>query len=258
LTGAIPAGAQQLTWKYGWTFASYALTVRRSGSANPSTEWLEGGQTSAPFNLGAPSLLSSASTPRDDTSLWASTHIVPNGLDHMLFVLGIFLLSRRARTVLWQVSAFTVAHSISLALSMYGVINVAPKVVEPLIALSIAYVAIENIFTSELKSWRVALVFAFGLLHGLGFAGALQELGLPRAEFITALLAFKRRSRGGTTCSDRHSFPDGRMVLREPRVVPHPRGSPRVHDDRLHGGLLDHPTADSLKLTLETLRSSWE
>ena len=59
-----------------------------------------------------------------------------------------------------------------------------------MIALSIAYVAVENIFVSELKSWRVALVFAFGLLHGMGFAGVLQELGLPRSEFMTALLTF--------------------------------------------------------------------
>jgi len=118
------------------------------------------------------------------------THIVPLGLDHMLFVLGIYLLSGRARAVLWQVSAFTVAHSITLGLSIYGVVAVSPQIVEPLIALSIAYVAIENIFLSELKSWRVALVFAFGLLHGMGFAGALKELGLPRSEFVTALLAF--------------------------------------------------------------------
>jgi hypothetical protein len=67
---------------------------------------------------------------------------------------------------------------------------VSPAVVEPLIALSIAYVAIENILMSELKPWRVALVFAFGLLHGMGFAGALKELGLPRSEFITALVTF--------------------------------------------------------------------
>ena len=73
---------------------------------------------------------------------------------------------------------------------MYGVVAAQPRIVEPLIALSIAYVAIENIFRSELKSWRVALVFAFGLLHGMGFAGALQELGLPRSEFVTALLTF--------------------------------------------------------------------
>src|SRR5437867_7695479 len=108
----------------------------------------------------------------------------------MLFVLGIYLLSGRARSVLWQVSAFTVAHSITLGLSMYGVVAVSARIVEPLIALSIAYVAIENIFLSELKPWRVALVFAFGLLHGMGFAGALKELGLPRSEFVTALVTF--------------------------------------------------------------------
>jgi hypothetical protein len=73
---------------------------------------------------------------------------------------------------------------------MYGLVSVSPRVVEPLIALSIAYVAIENMFISELKSWRVALVFGFGLLHGMGFAGALRELGLPRSEFVTALLTF--------------------------------------------------------------------
>jgi hydrogenase/urease accessory protein HupE len=114
----------------------------------------------------------------------------PQGLDHMLFVLGIYLLSRRARSVLVQVSAFTVAHSITLGLSMYGLVSVSPRIVEPMIAISIAYVAIENLFFSELKSWRVVLVFAFGLLHGLGFAGALRELGLPRSEFLTALLSF--------------------------------------------------------------------
>src|SRR5262249_55438805 len=118
------------------------------------------------------------------------THIVPNGFDHMLFVLGIFLLTRRLKSVMWQGRAFTGADSITLALSMYGLIALKPSVVEPMIAISIAYVAIENIFLSELKSWRIALVFAFGLLHGMGFAGALKELGLPRREFITALIAF--------------------------------------------------------------------
>ena len=89
-----------------------------------------------------------------------------------------------------QVSAITVAHSITLGLSMYGLVSAPARLVEPMIAVSIAYVAVENIFLSELKSRRVALVFAFGLLHGLGFAGALQELGLPRAEFVTALVSF--------------------------------------------------------------------
>jgi hypothetical protein len=67
---------------------------------------------------------------------------------------------------------------------------VPPRIVEPMIALSIVYVAVENVFRSELKSWRIALVFAFGLLHGMGFAGALRELGLPRSEFVTALVTF--------------------------------------------------------------------
>lgn len=189
-TGEIPEGARNFTWKFGWTFATYALIIRGEASENPATQWLEGSQTSAPFAI-------NSAAPGADRlrTAWryltlGFTHILPNGLDHMLFVLGIYLLSSRARTVLWQVSAFTVAHSITLGLSMYGLVSVSPRIVEPLIALSIAYVAIENIFLSELKSWRIALVFAFGLLHGLGFAGALKELGLPRSEFLTALLTF--------------------------------------------------------------------
>jgi hydrogenase/urease accessory protein HupE len=190
LTGQIPPDARHFTWTYAWTFASYALTVQRAASENAVTEWLEGGQTSAPFALTSPAPpVDRLGAARRYLAL-GFTHIVPLGLDHMLFVLGIYLLSSCARSVLWQVSAFTVAHSITLGLSIYGVVAVSPRIVEPLIALSIAYVAIENIFLAELKSWRVVLVFAFGLLHGMGFAGALKELGLPRSEFITALLAF--------------------------------------------------------------------
>jgi HupE / UreJ protein len=190
LTGAIPRGARQLRWTYGWTFATYALSVQQAAHGQPATQWLEGNQTSLPISL----IASAAPTPRL-TIAWrylvlGFTHIVPNGFDHMLFVLGIFLLSRRLRAVLWQVSAFTIAHSITLGLSMYGLLSVSPRIVEPLIALSIAYVAVENVFVSHLRPWRVVLVFGFGLLHGLGFAGALKELGLARSEFVTALLTF--------------------------------------------------------------------
>jgi hypothetical protein len=69
--------------------------------------------------------------------------------------------------------------------------------VEPLIALSIVFVAVENILTPELRPSRIALVFAFGLLHGLGFAGVLSSLGLPRSEFLTALLSFNLGVEGG-------------------------------------------------------------
>jgi len=88
------------------------------------------------------------------------------------------------------VSTFTIAHSITLGLTMYGIVSLPAKVVEPMIALSIAYVAIENLVTSDLKPWRLALVFSFGLLHGMGFAGVLRELGLPPSQFLTALLTF--------------------------------------------------------------------
>lgn len=190
LTGKIPEGVRQFQWTFGWTFASYALSLRNSNDGIATTEWLDGGQPSKAFSLTAPVRQMS----RWQTALryltLGFTHILPNGLDHMLFVLGIYLLSQRARTVLWQVSAFTVAHSITLGLSLYGLIHVSPRIVEPAIAISIAYVAIENVFLKELRSWRVALVFAFGLLHGMGFAAALQELDLPRSEFLTALLSF--------------------------------------------------------------------
>src|SRR5205814_8038967 len=118
------------------------------------------------------------------------THILPRGTDHILFVLGIFLLSARWRSILLQVSTFTIAHSLTLGLTMYGIVSLPAKVVEPMIALSIAYVAMENLFTTELKPWRLALVFSFGLLHGMGFAGVLRDLGLPRTQFLTALLTF--------------------------------------------------------------------
>jgi hypothetical protein len=117
-------------------------------------------------------------------------HIVPRGMDHILFVLGLFLLGSQLRPLLLQITAFTLAHSITLALAMYGIFSLPPRVVEPLIALSIAFVALENIFTSKLHKWRLFLVFGFGLIHGLGFASVLTSLGLPKREFVTALVSF--------------------------------------------------------------------
>jgi hypothetical protein len=118
------------------------------------------------------------------------THILPWGIDHVLFVLGLALLSPRLGPLLAQVTAFTVAHTLTLALSSYGVVRLAPEIVEPLIALSIVYVAVENVVSPKLRPSRLVLVFAFGLLHGLGFAGVLGEIGLPEGQQLTALLGF--------------------------------------------------------------------
>lgn len=117
-------------------------------------------------------------------------HILPDGFDHILFVAGLCLLSTNIRTLLWQATAFTVAHTLTLILSMKNIIVVPPAIVEPIIALSIAFIAIENIVMTELKPWRVLVVFAFGLVHGMGFASALNELGLPRNAFYTSLISF--------------------------------------------------------------------
>jgi hypothetical protein len=117
-------------------------------------------------------------------------HIIPQGFDHILFVIGLCLLSNKIKVILWQATAFTVAHSITLALSMKNIIVAPGAVVEPIIALSILFVAVENILLSELKPWRVLLVFLFGLVHGLGFASSLNEIGLPRNQFATSILSF--------------------------------------------------------------------
>lgn len=190
IAGATPASAQRLTWSYAWTFTSYPFAVRRGASGTTATEWLEGGQTSSPVPLDVEGPAISRFRLAARYVELGFTHILPKGLDHVLFVLGIFLLSRRARPILLQVSAFTIAHSITLALSIYGIVRLPSSIVEPAIAFSIAYIAIENVILTELKPWRYALVFAFGLLHGLGFAGVLSEVGLPRGELLTALVGF--------------------------------------------------------------------
>jgi len=117
-------------------------------------------------------------------------HIVPLGLDHILFVLSIFFLSPKLKTVLWQATAFTLAHSITLGLAMYGFIKPLPSIVEPIIALSIFFVAVENMLVQELKPSRLAIVFGFGLVHGMGFAGVLGDLGLPPGSYFNALVSF--------------------------------------------------------------------
>jgi len=117
-------------------------------------------------------------------------HIVPLGFDHILFVLSLFLLSPKLKPVLWQATAFTVAHSVTLGLALYHVIAPPGHIVEPLIALSIVYVALENIFSPKLKPARVGIVFLFGLVHGLGFAGALSQLGLPQHAYLLSLVLF--------------------------------------------------------------------
>lgn len=117
-------------------------------------------------------------------------HIIPLGLDHILFVLGLFFFATRVGPLLWQVSAFTVAHTITLALAATGTVNIPASVVEPLIAASIVYVGVENTLGWGNVRGRTLLVFAFGLLHGLGFASVLGDYGIASDRFAVALIGF--------------------------------------------------------------------
>ena len=117
-------------------------------------------------------------------------HILPGGLDHILFVVALFLASTRLKPLLWQISAFTLAHTATLMLTALGLITPVSGIIEPLIALTIAWAAIENLIFKTMRWWRPLLVFAFGLVHGMGFAGAFGDLGLPKDLFWTSLIGF--------------------------------------------------------------------
>ena len=186
VSAALPDGAEavQIDWpaRYG------VLVLRQMGVEEGWDGYLSGGLSEEVALAGGQAL-----------SGWQAfaryipvgvEHIVPMGLDHILFVLGLFFLSTRLRPLIWQVTAFTAAHTITLALAALGYVNVPGSVVEPIIAASIVYVAVENIFSRGLNPWRPAIIFAFGLLHGLGFASVLGEYGIPESAFIPALLGF--------------------------------------------------------------------
>jgi hypothetical protein len=117
-------------------------------------------------------------------------HILPGGLDHILFILGLFFLTRSFGVLLFQMTLFTLAHSLTLGLSLYGFLSVPTTVVETAIALSIAFIAIENLFCDSISRWRPYVVFLFGLIHGLGFAHTFQENLVEQSDFLPALFSF--------------------------------------------------------------------
>ncbi|MDA9983161.1 HupE/UreJ family protein [Gammaproteobacteria bacterium] len=195
LTGRAPANATEVIWYYPRAFGDNAVRVRQIDQVNQQWhwsewQWLRDDQASAPFSL--QDLY--ARRPQWQTVLdymvIGFEHILPLGLDHILFIVGLFLFSLHLRPLLLQVTMFTLAHTLTLGLAALEIISLSPRVVEPLIALSIAYVGIENIWFHRLGFHRLILVFVFGLVHGLGFAGVLADFGMPKDAFFTALISF--------------------------------------------------------------------
>ncbi len=178
----------------GWdkTFGKQILRVSNVAGEDLYTAYLDAGQFSVEVGLTGDIV--------NNKQHWSSvfynylvigfTHIIPKGLDHILFVIGLFLLAAGMRSLVLQVTSFTVAHSVTLALGILGIVQIPASIVEPIIALSIVYVGVENIFSQKLQKWRPPIIFLFGLLHGFGFAGVLGEIGLTTGSFITSLVAF--------------------------------------------------------------------
>jgi uncharacterized membrane protein len=122
---------------------------------------------------------------------------MPGGTDHAVFVLGLFLLSPRVKALLWQITAFTIAHSITLTLATLHLVSIRASIVEPTIALTIAFIGVENVCTRKVHAWRPVVAFIFGLVHGLGFASGLMEVGLPTGQLAAGLIAFNVGVEGG-------------------------------------------------------------
>ncbi|MGB5863076.1 MAG: HupE/UreJ family protein [Sulfitobacter sp.] len=186
LAGDVAAGS---TVTLMWPDGGGDLVLRQQGVDEPFTGLIAGGDSSPKIALGGGNSLTGWQTFGSYIPV-GFDHILPQGLDHILFVLGLFFLSTHLRPLIWQVSAFTLAHTVTLALGALGLVNVPGSIVEPLIAASIVYVAVENIFARGLTRWRPAVIFGFGLLHGLGFASVLGEFGLPEDQFVPALIGF--------------------------------------------------------------------
>ena len=186
--GKLPSGAKTLSYAVDASLPNTAVRLFLPGTA-PQVQFVKTGQTSDELSLDR-NITRAFSTVIFEYIELGFTHILPKGLDHIIFILGLTLISKRFTDLLIQVTAFTLAHSVTLALGLYGVVSIAPSIVEPLIAASIIYIAVENIWHQKVHVSRALIVFLFGLLHGLGFAGVLKELGLPEQDFVLGLLSF--------------------------------------------------------------------
>ena len=189
LEAKIPPGTTAIRW--AWDTVNGPTMVRAYAIDDPNafSQYVDAGNRSDSIKV----------TGNEHQSTWqvvlnflpvGFTHIIPKGIDHILFVIGLFLLAPRWQPILWQVTSFTIAHTMTLALGMLNIISLPASLVEPLIALSIVVVCVENLFTDRLQRFRTAIVFGFGLLHGLGFAGVLSNIGLTSVTFISALVSF--------------------------------------------------------------------
>ena len=176
-------------FSFQWSKVYGDIVLRGQGSENGFTQYLQAGIESSDITIGKQPEYKFSKVFFEYIPV-GFTHIIPKGLDHILFVVGIFFLSTKLSALFWQITFFTLAHSVTLAMASLGIVKISPSIVEPLIAASIVYVAVENLYSKRLNLRRSIIVFCFGLLHGLGFASVLVEFGLPVQQFVPALVGF--------------------------------------------------------------------
>lgn len=167
-------------------FRDFSMEIDNDGKA--STTWLKAGEKTAPIPL-------ADRTSNLVTIIFSATqqgvkHIIPGGLDHILFVLGLFFFSYKIGPLLSQVTIFTIAHSITLILGSLGYIYLPPVFVEAIIAASIVWIGLENVVRTKLNISRIGVIFCFGLLHGLGFAYMFTQMGLEGSDYLINLFSF--------------------------------------------------------------------
>ncbi|MFN5945866.1 MAG: HupE/UreJ family protein [Phycisphaerae bacterium] len=205
----VPPGTRTLRFKLPKVLGDVILTVDRpdqeplgfpllAGEISPEFDLPTSPTTPASSEQPAPAKTAQPTAPAATSAFHiflryirvGFTHILPGGPDHALFVLSLFLLTPRVKPLVMQITAFTIAHTVTLTLTTLHIFTLPANIVEPVIAATIAFVAIENLSTTTARPWRSALAFLFGLVHGMGFAAVLSEVGLPTNQLATGLIGF--------------------------------------------------------------------
>lgn len=181
-----------LVWQYDKTSGDSALRyqVFKKDEYNWSQwQWLRNGKPSGSIDINHPEPMGTMQRLTQFIAI-GFDHVIPLGWDHVLFIIGMALSSLLWRKLLLLVTTFTLAHTLTLALAMLGVVEISPRIIEPLIAFSIAYVAIENLWIEQSIKRKSIIVFLFGLIHGFGFASMLKSFEMANDNFVTTLVGF--------------------------------------------------------------------
>ncbi len=181
-----------LAWQYGKIYGDSAFrwqVVKKDEYNWSAWRWLRDGASSGLIHINYPEPIPITQRILQFITIGFS-HVIPLGWDHILFIIGMALSRVLWHRLLLLTAAFTVAHTLTLGLAMLGVVEIPPQIVEPLIAFSIAYVAIENLLSKQSIKRKSIIVFLFGLVHGLGFATMLKQFEMRADTFLTTLISF--------------------------------------------------------------------